>query len=59
MVLVPKDKNDTIAEMKLSYIKKDARSARLVAHRDVDNGLLYNVTTQRKSSFMTFVKELF
>ena len=30
-----------------------------MAHRDVDNGLLYNVTTQRKSSFMTFVKELF
>ena len=48
-----------IADMKLSFIRRDALSARPVERQDADNGLLYNVTTQRKSSFMTFVKELF
>ena len=37
-----------IADMKLSFIRRDALSARPVERQDADNGLLYNVITKEK-----------
>jgi len=37
-----------IADMKLSFIRRDALSAKPVERQDADNGLLYNVITKEK-----------
>lgn len=37
-----------IADMKLSFIRRDALSAKPVERQDADNGLLYNVITKRR-----------